>query len=132
MQIGYKSLYVYDTCFRASIYLVYPKKGELTKVDIQTFLSKTFSLKYDLGEVDFNGKCLQLDGLNNGAHVIFLRKWKRSAEWVSTLVHECFHATEQILDDRGVKYTVDQSNEAFAYLQESIVIQFLQRLKFPL
>jgi hypothetical protein len=49
-------------------------------------------------------------------------------EQLGTLVHETLHVTAQVLGDRGVALC-SQSEEAFAYYQTAIFLQFLLLLK---
>lgn len=60
----------------------------------------------------------------------YMGDWKPTPKWIAILAHECFHATEQILNARGQFFdnSTQSNNEAFAYLHESIVFRCLQRL----
>jgi len=78
---------------------------------------------------DCSGTCYDLRGLDDHKHVvlILLAEWDLSPSSISTLSHEAFHATDEVLRDRGIKLTSD-SAEAYAYLHGSIMRRCLEIL----
>lgn len=71
-----------------------------------------------------NGKCVMLSG---GAVVVRMVKIPRTNFDWSILAHELFHATDMILDRKGMRLT-DSSDEAYAYLMEYLTFHSYSRL----
>lgn len=48
--------------------------------------------------------------------------------WISVLAHEIFHATEFTLDVAGIKYSIEYSNEAYAYQLQYLFKQAVEKM----
>jgi hypothetical protein len=65
------------------------------------------------------------DGPNK--QMMAFRNWKYDAYNIGTLTHESSHVVFRVLRDRGMKLN-NHTQEAYAYLQDSIVRRSLQLL----
>jgi hypothetical protein len=107
---------VFDACWNATIDVVWgldlPKFVKLLEQQYETFLED---------ESETEGQCVQFDGPRGGADVlIYLRAWRSDPSSWGTLAHECFHACNILLAERGQKF--DPANdEAYAYFFSSTI-----------
>lgn len=107
---------VFDACWNATIDVVWgldlPKFVKLLEQNYETFLED---------ESETEGQCVQFDGPRGGADVlIYLRTWNSNPSSWGTLAHECFHACNILLAERGQKF--DPANdEAYAYFFSSTI-----------
>lgn len=132
MRYRHNVAWFYDECWRCSIHLLWPLPGkELTGKQIDKYLRNQFKDKTGPMEIPsddmFDGRCSELGAECHGVHVISLREWEMTPKWISCLSHECFHATEQALSQRGMVLN-DASSEAYAYLMQSMVKRCLDIL----
>ncbi len=62
---------------------------------------------------------------NSNEAVILLCEKMGGAELAAVVAHEALHATGDILENRGVRWTHEDANESFAYTLEYIVYKTL-------
>lgn len=60
-------------------------------------------------------------------HVIALQDFQPTPAWIAALVHETLHATQEVLDSRGLSLDSD-TVEAYTYLQDWLVRKCLEML----
>lgn len=84
--------------------------------------------KYEDGQ-EFRGRMVRIKGNGYSNWVIaFSEKWKDNPQDISTLVHECFHVTEDIMWALGIDHNPNTS-EAYAYLLDFLVEESLKRIR---
>lgn len=76
---------------------------------------------------DFLGRCIATDKPEKHTVIIMLPNWRRTAQGISILVHELFHATEIALRYRDIEHSAETS-EAYAYFLDSLVRRCLNIL----
>lgn len=104
-----KPLWFYDEIYRQNFYVFYGWHDW----EFQSHIKKKYD--FDIDARGFHGKCHHLINRSEGRDVIliYVRRDKKSVMQI-TLAHECIHAANMILQDRGV--ITDQTNdEAHAY-----------------
>lgn len=117
---GHHSGWFWDPTWKANLHILWPVSGK----QVEQYIKRNFGFKYEwVG--DPAARCIEIWSKGVGAHLICLNSWKESPKHYGILAHEAFHATHQILKERGVRLT-DDSDEAFTYLLESIVDRCLQ------
>ena len=106
--------------WKENVYLVVGGTSE----DLSTLCREEFGVEWD-GDANelWSGKALDLICSSNRdrARVILLavREFSLHPMPLSCLAHECFHATEYIMDRAGIKHC-DATSECFAHTQETI------------
>lgn len=60
-------------------------------------------------------------------HIIALQEWHLTTHWICTLAHEILHATQHVLDSRGMTLS-DETGEAYCYLHDSLLGRCLRML----
>lgn len=117
--------YFWEETWRANIDLIWP----VTPQDVVHYIKWRFGTDYK-NLSPFGGRCIEMIGERN-VHVICLSKWRDNATDQATLAHECFHCTEQILSQRGVKFVNEEgfSNEVYAYTFEGIFRRCLEGIR---
>jgi len=72
------------------------------------------------------------DGLtytgNQNTIIILINRYTSRANLIGTLSHEAFHATQNILQDRDVKFKNSDGNEPHAYLLGFIMEQIAKKI----
>jgi hypothetical protein len=107
---------VFDACWNATIDVVW----NLDYDKFLVLLGRTYET-FLLDDTPTDGQCIQFDGPKGGADVlIYLRTWDSNPSSWGALAHECFHACNILLAERGQKF--DASNdEAYAYFFSSTI-----------
>ena len=122
---GFNVAWFYDDLYQFNVHIIWPVNHR----DLCAYLKRCFGIIMEPSERTFNGKCSEVITAagQTGIHVISLAEWANDPKWHGVVAHECFHATEQILDQRGLKHC-DQTSEAWAYLLQSLVRRTLRCL----
>ena len=71
------------------------------------------------------GRCILFE---SNQLLIRLNTQKNKIDFISTVVHESFHAATFMLSRAGVKFQITVSDEAYAYLLDYIVKEILKRI----
>ena len=116
----------FDQTWNVNVHLIWPVDSEL----VNQYVREQFDFEY--GNLkEFSGRCLQImKGESLAVILIALEKWEPTPRWVACLAHECFHAAEMILEERGLKHGLETS-EAYTYLLESLVRRCMTILEQP-
>lgn len=92
-------------------------------------MKKEYNIDIDsVGERDGEHAYVEYQGKNSplfSFRYIWLKKLKKTPEYMGLLAHECLHATFEILDWAGMKYTRD-GEEAYTYLLDNMIRQILE------
>jgi hypothetical protein len=117
-----RSLWFYDEVYQQNIYILETCSAE----QLQDFVRKTFHEPKYKSVRCFNGRCVHRDG--KGTIIALRDKFTFSPVDLGTLSHECFHAVEYIMEERGMRL-VHETSEAYAYLLGSLVKRSLCLLR---
>lgn len=113
--------YVNDPLFGANYILAFNiKNGNLQPLSKR--LSKRYGVKIELQNMppEAGGFCQAIQLKEGLVIVISLEKFKNNPESKGFLAHECFHATEYVLEERDIKYCKETS-EVWAYHIQMLV-----------
>jgi hypothetical protein len=105
----------YDQCFKASVHLLWP----CTPEGLKAYLKGVCDVDYH-NEKSAAARCLLVEKDGATAYIICLFGWEPSPKWIAALSHEALHATQMILDSRGMALS-EATEETYCYMQESIV-----------
>jgi hypothetical protein len=105
---------IYYICCSVECYKKIAKKE--FKMDVDAKAARQLSGSFDIAEK--RGRKVGVIWIYN----------KCKDGFVSTVVHECVHATAWILADCGVSFS-DESEESYAYLTTYLVTNILRRIK---
>jgi hypothetical protein len=64
-------------------------------------------------------------GIKTKHFFVWMQQFNDDARDTGTLAHECFHVTQDVMQEVGVEYFLDDANEPYAYYTDSLVKQFL-------
>lgn len=129
---GYKLAWFYEECWRANIYFTWDSSPQ----KLIRMLKEEWDISYTKTD-RFGGRALEFmkqDEPHKGVpiYVIALaEKWSDNHALVAALSHECLHITRYILNSRGLTEFNDETEEAFTYLQESLLRRCLKLLAKP-
>lgn len=110
-----------DEVYGSRILLVW----DTTPEAFANLIRRKFDKTYD-GDSDFEGRCI---GYTRPCHtvVVCIPKWRRSSHGISVLVHELFHATENIMRYHDID-NCPETSEPWAYFLDSLVRRCLEVL----
>lgn len=95
---------------------------------IKKFVNKTYDVEFNLDTSDMEGCCCAFHSAKGFTVLIILNsKFDGSPALTAILAHECYHAVEFVLRDRGVSSNKSTS-EAWAYYLSYLMEKFLIRL----
>lgn len=89
------------------------------------------NLQFTTEEIDkvLEESCQALTYTNEaGKTIIFVNFYENHYNLLGTLIHELFHATQNILEERDVKLRTGDGNEPYAYLMGYLAEKILKRL----
>ena len=74
----------------------------------------------DIDDIDVTTQGLTGQAIIKDAHNFYciIRLEKTLKDTLIVLVHELFHATQDILENRGIRYKKGDANESYAYTQD--------------
>lgn len=115
----------YDELYGVTFHLFENKNSNF----IKRFISNEYDTEFPLDTDTLDGCCVELSADKGYAIIIVLSgRFDNSSHAVSTLAHECYHAVEFVLRDRGVASNKSTS-EAWAYYLSYLMEKFLTHLK---
>jgi len=110
--VKYKVGHIFDEIYRTNIYFI-PKANIPI---IKDFVKIQFDSDYEESP-RFDGRTL---GFSNGKtidYIIAMRDFNKGIVNLSSLTHECLHVSLFILDDHGVDYNGENSEQLNYHLQ---------------
>lgn len=121
-----KPFNITDECWDATLWVICPA----TNKELDQFLSRQFGIKEKTEDGAFTGRFVEIyedDGEEELAGVIALKNWMGTPRDYDTLSHECLHAVQWFLTNRGIKLNF-KSDEAYCYLLGSFVRRIAEQL----
>ena len=115
----------YDEMYGVKFYLLCPTTIE----KLELFVKAKYKLELNNPPPNVAGCCLDFH-TDKGSEIVIalLTPFDWKPESINTLVHECYHAAEFVLRDRGVQSNKTTS-EAWAYYIGYLVEKCLSKLK---
>lgn len=93
----------------------------------EEWLAAELALGVPLSDVSFNnGRCRHFSDDETGENLYLVGVFDGN---ISTLVHECAHATFYCCNDVGVTIDTGAANETYCYLIDRMVSEFLPHMK---
>jgi len=121
----YKVGHIYDPIYDVNIYYI-PKSN----VDIlKDFISKRYNHNYNYERSMYDGRTI---AYSNGVvtdYIIAMANVNKTPLRLAQLSHECLHVALYVLDNHGVKYDGDNS-EQLNYYHQWLFQQCLEYKKF--
>lgn len=121
-----KPFRIRDECWELDLWVISPATNE----ELDKFLFRQFGIKEKTRDGDFLGRFVEVFDDEDGeeiAGVIALKGWRGTPKDYDTLSHECLHAVQWFLTNRGIKLNF-KSDEAYCYLLGSFVRRIAERL----
>lgn len=115
----------YDELYGVNFHLFVAKSNAY----IKKFINDAYDTEIDVNTDEIDGCCCAFP--SNEGYTVFIvlnSKYDDSPRVVATLAHECYHAVEFVLRDRGVASNKSTS-EAWAYYLSYLMEKFLTHLK---
>lgn len=113
----------YCQLYKENFWFIYRAKSYQ---EVAVYLKKQFN--QEINESEVGGKCLEFSH-NNGSRVIVVVVMPHKDKHIllGRLAHECLHAASYCLISRGIIFC-DQSEEAYAYLLDTLFTEFSRKL----
>lgn len=118
---GFRELYLLEDTFSAGIFLL----TGITRERYSQWLQEHTGIDDPEKDKDYTAFHSDITHQGNTYNVIVIHEkwtWKRH-HW-GLLVHELHHAVTNILNRKGIKHS-DETEEVWAYLQESMLERFI-------
>lgn len=124
-KLGFKTFEMYDETYEFRLIVAF----HITPEQLSRYLERDFgfSTREEIKYFDGLAYMLTHKKRRDAISLICLRRWDRSAKWISTLAHECFHVADHELGHVGMKLTGD-THEAYAYMIGQLVRRCLEVL----
>jgi len=125
--------HVYVDVYHHNFYLLWPTEGNVvTDNEIKEFIqSLPGENSYEVDGKPFAARAVSYYHSEGGLLILVALRdpWGSTPMEIARLGHEVFHATEMLMDDVGIQYHIDYTGEAWAYLTECLMYEFLLRLE---
>jgi len=109
----YKVGYIYDPIYDVNIYYI-PKSNVNVLKD---FISRRYNHNYDCERPLYDGKTIACPSKDKFDYIIAMANMNKTPLRLAQLAHECLHVALYVLDEHGVKYDGDNSEQLNYYHQ---------------